>query len=672
MCHFSPTGAMKSLVRGAALEWIALGSSREEENESCIMKLSGITQLSLGEATILATPAGVAYDPEFELHGIPATLPLGIREFELIGPEGVAGVAAIEVVDEVKADTKIVVDYRLRASADPEISSFQSYFDVASGVADDATAVVNPMVRAGSEADTKVRYLVANTTKLSIPAKFYSGALEAWNPIPRENTWGRPTPVPIDSTWDEFVWAVEYNPTVNEVYYHHAERLFREEPRNTSTDNKGKPGEALPPKGESKESQVGSLNAPAVIPPPGTPAADDKTKAAEAKMAWPWRVLLDGPSSITFDVLRTTEREIRPRLGFFRVRWGRPVDAPTKDPKYKPSTEPVFMGYQKLLEVDVTLAARARRESIPLPIRDLLEVQCDTNAFGDAQNTTDIAWNGTTKAIENEALRSGQCTIGVRADKLRLLKKVVSLFGPQTLVVSVQREGVDKAERVWPLRIESDGNSQNDVLILPTPSGDNDAKGLYRVEVRIAAQVTGDAVYRGATKDKILDELRSREQTDLRFTANLRPRGPFGWRAPIRTYVTAFIPLSGFRTPAAPTELRNSQQLTSVQYVTPRAGLLFTLEPFNADKGVNPWPMNPGLQAGINIVNIAEGEFAPTFLFGGALSLPVLEGSVSQLGSKVTLGAYYEYDPRVDFKYANHFLLTLGLNIGSLFSGNTK
>lgn len=124
--------------------------------------------------------------------------------------------------------------------------------------------------------------------------------------------------------------------------------------------------------------------------------------------------------------------------------------------------------------------------------------------------------------------------------------------------------------------------------------------------------------------------------------------------------------------PAAPTELRSSAQRTSVQYVTPEAGLLLALEPFLEDEGINPWPLNPAFHVGANIVKLGDLDFAPTFLVGGAFTLPVLETSSSQLTSKVTLGGYFEYDTRVAPKYAPHFLLTLGLNIGSLFSGNTK
>jgi hypothetical protein len=113
-------------------------------------------------------------------------------------------------------------------------------------------------------------------------------------------------------------------------------------------------------------------------------------------------------------------------------------------------------------------------------------------------------------------------------------------------------------------------------------------------------------------------------------------------------------------------------QPTSVQYVTPEAGLLLALEPFQEDEGINPWPLSPALQVGANIVKLGDLDFAPTFLLGGALTLPVLESSSSQLGSKVTLGAYFEYDTRVAPKYAPHFLMTLGLSIRSLFSGNTK
>ncbi|MRG97338.1 hypothetical protein [Polyangium spumosum] len=669
-CRFVPRGHVTSLVRGASLQNISFEAAPGDASGNCGSRLYGLTHVRLGAHDIRAEQVQDSYST-YVLRDVPTALPLGMQEVELFGAEGKFGVTSLEVLESIRVEGKLKVDYRLRRSDDPKISKFQSYFDSASGEVDEGIAVVNPMALQGSDPPDKNRYLVVNTAKLSIPAKLRPQGIEQWIPIdpslPPEVPKVPEVPEVREvvkqrkvSVHEEFVWVVASNPTVHEVYYDHAERLFVEE--------------TVPPKSESKEpasptaKTPTSPKKPATKPAPKPPQVsaakpapqgekpEEKPKAgSKVKQAWPWRVLLDGAENITFDVIRETERPIRPRLALMRVI--RTYEQKDSDPR------PILVAnrFEPLLELDVTLATKARRESVPLPVSNLLEVSCD--------GSEKVAWNGQTRAINNEDVRNGKCEIRVRAE--REFSAVRALFGPQSVLVTVQRDGVEKVEKIWSLQDHQTGPKTG--MKLDAPPGDNDAKGLYRVEARIAAQVKGDALYRGATKDKILEELLSREHTNLRFAANLRPRGPFGWQVlPFRTYVTAFVPVSGFRTPAAPTELRHSKQLSSVQYVTPRAGLLFTLEPFCEDEGVNPWPLNPGVQVGMNLINLGDASFAPTFLAGVAATLPVLDASSSQLGSKVAFGAYYEYDTRVSPQYAHHFLLTLGLNVGSFFSGNFK
>lgn len=96
------------------------------------------------------------------------------------------------------------------------------------------------------------------------------------------------------------------------------------------------------------------------------------------------------------------------------------------------------------------------------------------------------------------------------------------------------------------------------------------------------------------------------------------------------------------------------------------------LEPFNHALGKNTMPLQPSIQAGMNLISLAGGGFVPTLLIGPSFTIPVLEEATAKLGSKLTLGAYYEYDPRVANKYAHHGLITLGLNVGSLVSASPR
>lgn len=645
LCRFEAQGTLRSLVRGAARQRVELEPAADQS--SCANLGQPISHLVLGTAIIPLSAAaselwrgGLAFD----VRDVPDQLPLGLREFELHGSEGIIGVVSLEVLEAFKVAPRLRVDYRARGLG-ARNNPLSGYFDDATGTGDPGFAVVNPMTH-----DPANRWVLTNTAELTLPGGLPTAPEQAHTPVGRNvaRTPAQEEFFEVSSIDEYYQWAVLDHPINGEVFVADCQPFFKD-----------KPGSAKP--------------------------------------AQDWCVLDKGPASLRFSVASPTQRPLRARLALVMVTTERGMthkpdavgpggdSAPKKDstaPEAKPEER---TSTQILLEVDVTLAEQARRESVPLPIRDVIEVNCEGPAgaakTSENRRHLDIAYHGETQAIDNEAVRTGACQIQIKpaclgkggrndCPQAGYLRALADLFGPQTLLVTVKREGVDEAVKVWPLRLHTNGTGQNTALVLPAPSGDDQARGLYTVHVRIAAAPNGDAIYRVATQDKLLADITTREHADLRFNAKLRPRGPMGWKVlPIRTYVTGSLAVTGFRTPASVNELRHSGQSAAVQYVTPRAGLLFSIEPFNDDEGVNPLPLDPTFQIGMNLVQFSQPDFAPTFVTGFALTVPVLEDAPSQFGSKVSGGFYFEYDPR--FR-SSHFMAALGLNIGSLFSGNTK
>ncbi|WP_437916139.1 hypothetical protein WME73_15125 [Sorangium sp. So ce302] len=614
VCKYDFAGDVRVLVRGAVRQRVVI-MPQLGEGRACSFQLGRLSELKLkgDDTSIHVTNAEFdSFEPSgFLLHSIPEGLKPGSREFELRSAGRLLGVIRVEVVDKVSAAAKLKVDYELDRNQDPF-----GHFEGASGESAEGIAVVSPVERP--------RWSIVNTSSLNIPsplprapaniASILSGATER-----------RPSSDPDDAYRmakdQQLVWLVASTPLGGKIRF----RNCRPIDQATSTD---------------------------------APSASGNC------------ALLNGPDTISFDVAQHTGQPIRPRLSLVRfVRES--VQRPQEDGAAPKTTEE--WRRDVLLEVDVPLAAEARRESVPVPVRDLLEIICDGDETG--------IWNGETRAIGDEAVRLGQCKLKVRANNGGIVGPM-ELYGPQTVVVTVQRDGTEKAQSVWPLSLSSVNSRPNAAsLTLPVPPADDGGRGLYTVEVRLGARPNADAVYRGATRDKIVNELDTREHSDLRYVARLRPRGLFGWRCRgdrngliyksplcLRSYVTASLAFSGFRFPASPRDLRNTSQPADYQYVPPRLGLLATLEPWNYDEGVNAWPANPAIQFGAHFLDLGERNVGMSTVLGVAGTFPLVTDISSQLGTKLTAGAFWENDLRG----GNHLLLSMSLNIGSLLSGTQK
>jgi hypothetical protein len=78
--------------------------------------------------------------------------------------------------------------------------------------------------------------------------------------------------------------------------------------------------------------------------------------------------------------------------------------------------------------------------------------------------------------------------------------------------------------------------------------------------------------------------------------------------------------------------------------------------------------------SGMNLYDLASGNFAPAFLAGASISLPVmpLDGSPTarNVESTVSVGAFWEVDLErpAPLRDGHHLLVTLGLDLLSLFS----
>lgn len=355
----------------------------------------------------------------------------------------------------------------------------------------------------------------------------------------------------------------------------------------------------------------------------------------------------------------------------------------------------------KVLKLDVPLAAKARVESLPLPARDMLEVVC---------NGEKVAfWNSEVHAIRETAMPEGECRVQLKpkdaqvADKDRAewqqLHDLLTLYGPQTFSVIVRRGGVED-KQLWQFsptardgRCNCPGFEVKAVrqpfwaqsITLGEPKSDTKTDAYYTVEIRPIARQDIAVAYRKSSLQKI-DETDVKIAGELTFTTRLRSRGTFAfpiaprlearrvegeYKKPVavRTYLSLSVIASALRFPASQTDRRTSQSSTSVQYVSPVVGALWSWELWDYDRGVNRLPLNLTAQAGGHFYKAGPGDITFNPIGGIAMTLPIVQEETpagSQLGTKATLGFYGEIDTR---DCTPHFMIAVGANIGSLLSG---
>lgn len=602
-CRFRAVGPIPVLVAGAVTQQMSLDVADAEAALRCWIDSNEITQLKVGDVALDVEKfsdfgdvvSGVSFVGPFHVKHIPATLPVGLHEFKIVGNQGTIGTAMIEVVPPIEVGKKLTVAYDLSKSGSIAIHPYQSFFDQIT-VNDDGIAVENPL---GS--DVYDRLVVANTASLTISPKIPVSKVGTWEALASDAKVALDTQ-DADYAVDDamMVWAVSTGGKTTS--FADSTALYNRNP-------------------------VGAYGG--------------------------YRMLEEGPEHITFDVLSGTPGPIRRKLALLRV---------VRFRKNDPTKTILANRLEPVLEVDITLAEKTRQESVPLPLRDEFVVQCGVS-------DGDKARHGHSYAVESDDIKAEQCVLKFDENKpLAKLEDLRKLFGPQRIVTKVKGAGADGKEQVAPVDIKDAVGFR---IILHTHTADSVISGAYEVEAKINATREDRVHYRGTSPDKAA-AIGIMQDTRLTFATTLRPRGALDYKAGFRFYMTAFLPVSGLRLPAATSELRSSASYPNIQFVSPKVGLLLGWEPFNHDLGKNPFGLQPTMQMGMNLISLADTSIVPTFIVGPSFTIPVLEEATAKLGSKVTLGAYYELDPRVSNEYAHHFLLTLGLNIGTLLSSSPR
>jgi hypothetical protein len=340
-----------------------------------------------------------------------------------------------------------------------------------------------------------------------------------------------------------------------------------------------------------------------------------------------------------------------------------------------------------LFETRLELAKGARLESLPLPLAEALYVTCgDGDGLPVKRSPSgarypagvDIVTNGTTRAINDDAMLTGACRLHYDPRRvLRVLEvrdrergaDLLKFYGRQNVKVTLRRAGATEQMTTWSL-----DPARANSIPLPALTEDDNASGIYTVIASVNGPIPPSVQFRpprGAARGV---ESTSTALGDLEFRANLRPRGRFGWQVlPIRAFMTFPLNFTGIRFPADPSRLRSSSQNTFAQATQLQLGTVVAIEPWNYDSGRNPLPIPTRFATGFHLYDISDGEFTPAFVLGATIVLPIVDlpkgVAEDQLGTDAALGLFWEVDLQEEspFAYGNHFLVTLGLNVFSLF-----
>lgn len=335
------------------------------------------------------------------------------------------------------------------------------------------------------------------------------------------------------------------------------------------------------------------------------------------------------------------------------------------------------------------IASEARPESLPVPLWLVTSVVCEEKLFWKFKRETEVR-NGGVFAVDDDALKEKRCSL-----KFDFRPLVPPSQGPAPSKGSTNTENDGRKVRVPPSQsslgkghfrayntqpIEvtiKRGEKSTSLPICVNPHetdptefplseliGADKESGPYTISVKLVASV--DEVFlRKGTLSK------NGAHPDEYFEATLRPRGAFGFKAPIRTYVTFPVTPLTFRTPPRSTDLRTSNDSPVLQLGEVRAGAMLVFEPWDYAHNRNLFPIPWSLQAGVSFLQLdKERPVDFFFLAGVSIGFPIIDKSITE--SSIAIGFFYERDLGVSSKIANQsFIVTVGFDFLRLGKTNT-
>lgn len=230
------------------------------------------------------------------------------------------------------------------------------------------------------------------------------------------------------------------------------------------------------------------------------------------------------------------------------------------------------------------------------------------------------------------------------------LEQLLQAYGSQKVAISISKDGVAAKDPEYVEIYVDAANREDKTLTFPDQEPEEDKPYTVTISSELAKE---------------------KKSTGTVSRMTLRPRGVFGFRAPIRMFVTVPVNITAIRFPASVRDAASSTESLRYQIRTFDVGALVSLEPWNYVRRKNSSPIPFRASTGF-LFNPIQRPTAASWVIGGSFNFPLIEGT-SQVDTSFAIGLYYEVDLRQTraFKEGSHFLLTFGVNIFSLFGAES-
>jgi hypothetical protein len=365
-----------------------------------------------------------------------------------------------------------------------------------------------------------------------------------------------------------------------------------------------------------------------------------------------------------------TDKDCEVNLGRIRYRVMRRLKTPlvaTLELVEEPAVTAKAPGDVVVSSVDVTLAAEARLESLPLPLTSVLSVACQAHRWWIADPIS-VAERGNSIAIDDDAFEHKRCNLVVEYRKLATtnpnLARYLDVYGNQALEVAVSR---GKKKTTFTMVVSPTEPPIDEPLSAPT--GASDEIGPYLVTVRLVSGVK-DVNYREGSLPAVSvnDEI---SDPQLTFDATLRPRGSRGLTYPLRLYATFPVTPVTLRFPPRAADLHASSQSPVIQVDTLRAGAMFVIEPWDYDADRNAFRIPLSFQSGLSFLRFQDKPVQFSWLIGVSLDFPIVDKGYSE--TSIAIGVFYELGLEERWRDTNRgYVVTAGLDLFRAFKTNNK